>query len=217
MHGRAAQRGADGGEVRVGQFTELPTQTCEISVPGELAPGTTSPGRGWPGDERLELVEHDRLALVVVRAGLGRQRGRTAPRAPAAQPLPRALVGPEHTSRRPRLDDHVADRGPLGHRQAGHAVPVELEDAAHAAAHAVAAQELEHDVLGLHPRGQAAAQLDSGHPRTHSSNGRPAMATATSPPTPTASMASAPAVEVCESAPIISAPGRPKRSGGRSG
>ena len=87
-------------------------------------------------------------------------------------------------------------------------VAVELEDPAAAAAHAAPAQQLEHDVLRLHPRPQAPAQLDPDHDGPLDRYGRPAIATATSvAPAPIASMPSAPAIVVWLSAPTQHLPG----------
>ncbi len=96
----------------------------------------------------------------------------------------------------------------------GDALAVELEDPAAAAAHAAPAQELEHDVLRLHPRTRAGPASSTPTTSGRSTGyGRPAIATATSvAPAPIASIPSAPAIVVWLSAPSSTCPGRAKRS-----
>jgi len=62
--------------------------------------------------------------------------------------------------------DHIANRCPAGRRDVGHAITEELEDGAATAAYAVAAQQLQHDILRLNGFGQPSGQLDSDYPRT---------------------------------------------------
>src|SRR3954449_5380018 len=75
-----------------------------------------------------------------------------APPPRRGEPLARLLVGREDGGGRAQLGDHVRDRAPLGHRQRRRPGAGELEYLALAAANGQLSQQLEDDVLGLHPR-----------------------------------------------------------------
>lgn len=111
-------------------------------------------------DQRLELRKLHDLDLVVGGAGIGGERHEIVLALLVGEPLANAPVGWENGGCGAELRDHVADRAALRGRERGHPVPRELEDPSRAPAHPVAPQELEDDVLGLHPVGQFAAQLD---------------------------------------------------------
>src|SRR5919205_561175 len=104
------------------------------------------------GHQRPELAEVDLHAVVVLGAVVGPDVREVVLALLAAQPVSRLLVGREDRRGRAELGDHVRDRPALGDRQVGRARPGELEDLVLAAAGAQAPQELEDDVLGLHPR-----------------------------------------------------------------
>src|SRR2546430_14685159 len=81
------------------------------------------------------------------------------------EPLAGALVGREQSCGGAGLHDHVADGAALGRTQHWNALAEELEDTADATPHAAPTQQLEHDVLGLHPRRHPAAQGHADRPR----------------------------------------------------
>jgi hypothetical protein len=126
----------------------------------DLTNGDYVPGRVWLRDQWLERGEVDDLDLVVRRAGIRRQLDEIVLAALHRQPLASARVAREDGHRRPRLQGHVADGAPLRHREGLHALPYELEALSVTTSNAVTPEQLEHDVLGLHPVREPATQLD---------------------------------------------------------
>ena len=118
------------------------------------------------GDQRPQLGQIDLHPLVVGGPVVGRQVLPVALALLDAQPLARVLVGREHGRCGSQLGDHVGDRPALGDRQVGGAGAGELEHLVLAPRNAEAAQQLEDDVLGLHPRpSQRVLQVHLDHSR----------------------------------------------------
>src|SRR5205823_14314758 len=120
-------------------------------------------GRG--GDQWLQRIEIDHLHLVIRATGVCSERDPLIGTLLLGEPLVRALVGREQSGGGAGLHDHVADGAALGRTQRWDALAEELEDTADATPHAPPTQQLEHDVLGLDPRRQPAAQVHADHPR----------------------------------------------------
>ena len=108
-------------------------------------------GRRGEGDERLEAREIELDLVVVLRVGVGGERRPLVLAAEEGEVAPRRLVGREHARGQRQLGPHVADGRALRQRQRGRARAPVLEDLSTPAAHGVASQQLEDDVLGVHP------------------------------------------------------------------
>ena len=110
-------------------------------------------------------------------------RRRSPPRAPAPRARRASARRRGRLARRAELGDHVGDRAPLRVAKRGHAGPPELEHGAAPTAHP-AAQELEDHVLGscTHGRASSFSRWTPTILGQGSSNGCPAMQTATSNP-----------------------------------
>ena len=161
MHRAPAQDGGDDGEILERRVHGAADADLLRRRPGSLADRHDVPGRRGERDQRLELGQIDRLQLLVDHPGVGRQLDELVLPSLVRQPRPRALVAGEDPGRRPRFHDHVADRSAVGRAQGRDAVAVELEDPPAAAAHAAAPEQLEDDVLRLHPGRKRTAQLDA--------------------------------------------------------
>ena len=125
-----------------------------------LADRDDIPGTRWLGDERLELVQVDDLALVVLRVTVGGKVDEVCRPLLLGEPFLGARIAREEAGCRAELGDHVADRAPLRDRQGLHTRTGELEDPADAARHVPTAEKLEDDVLRLDPRAERAVELD---------------------------------------------------------
>ena len=163
MHRAPAQDGGDGGEILERRVDRAADAHLLRRRPDGLAHRHHVAGRRRQCDQRLQLAELDRLLLVVDRAWIGRQLDELVLPPLGGQPRRGPLVAGEDPGRGPRFHDHVADGSAVGRAQRGHALPVELEDPAPAAAYATPPEQLEHDVLRLHPVRQGPAQLDPDH------------------------------------------------------
>ena len=114
------------------------------------------------GHEGAELVQVDLDPIVV----LGAVVGPVLPLLPA-QPVTCLLVRREDRRCGAQLGDHVRDRAALGDREVGGPRAGELEHLVLAAAHTALAQQLQDDVLGLHPGPpEGALQPNLDHLRT---------------------------------------------------
>ena len=117
-------------------------------------------GRG-EGDERLEAREIELDLVVVLRVRIGGERCPLAFPAEEGEIAPRRLVGREHARGQGQLCPHVADGRALRQRQRGRARAPVLEDLSTPAAHRVASQQLEDDVLGVHPGTELSGEPDA--------------------------------------------------------
>ena len=144
------------------ELTELPTQTCRVGVPGHLADGNDV-ARATRAARSAARAPPGRSSPPRRRRRPGRRRARPIrPRGPARRASCRVCSSlGKMPDRRAGLHHHVADRPAVGRAQRRDPVAVELEDAAAPAADVPAPQQLEHDVLRLHPRAQPAAELDA--------------------------------------------------------
>ena len=142
-----------------------PTMTCSTGSPSTSETGTTRSGEPGQGDQRLERVQVELDAVVVLGVGIRSERPplRLAPE--QAEVLAGGLVGREHAGGEGQLGAHVADGGPLRQGQRRRAGPAVLEDPPAAAAHRVAPQQLHDHVLGRDPRPQPAGEPHRGDAR----------------------------------------------------
>ena len=113
---------------------------------------------GRRGDQGLERRQLDLVFDIVARPGIGAELapGLLAPLAP--EEPPGLVVRREHAGGRAQLGAHVGDDMAVHRAQARQARAVVLDDASQPALHAVAAQHLEHDVLGADPVRQISHQ-----------------------------------------------------------
>ncbi len=142
-----------------------PTMTCSISSPSTSDTGTTrsgDPGMATSGS-RLERSSSIRSSYSASASGASGRQSASRPR--SAEVLARRLVRGEHAGGQRQLGAHVADGGPLGQGERRRAGPAVFEDAAAAAAHRVAAQQLHDHVLGRDPRAQPPGEPHRGHAR----------------------------------------------------
>ena len=121
------QHGADEREVLVGGVHRRADAHLRDLGARELGDRDDVAGRRRLRDERLERAEVDLLGLVVRGAVVGGDRGEVVLAALAGEPLAHALVAGEDRGRPAGLDDHVADRAPLGRGQRRDAGAGELE------------------------------------------------------------------------------------------
>ena len=122
-------------------------------------------GGSGQGHQRLERAEVERDLLVVLRVGIRGERLPAFFPAEQREVVARRLVGGEDARGQRQLGAHVADGRALGQGQRGGARARVLEDLPAAAAHAVAPQQLEDHVLGVHPGLELAREGDADDAR----------------------------------------------------
>ncbi len=125
--------------------------TCAISVPATSSTGTTLSGlcglaTSGPSSPRSISTRSSYSA-----PSSGPTSTKSSSRSWRFSHSLVRLVGREHGGGGAELGDHVGDRRPLGDAEIGGPRPGELEHLVLAAAGAQAAEQLEDDVLGLHP------------------------------------------------------------------
>ena len=139
------------GKVLVTRVDARPHADLRDLRPRDLTDGNDLVRVRGERDERLQRGQVDDHLFVVPAAGVGEELPEVLPSLLSFQVLPTFAVAREDAGRRAELQDHVADRGPLGGVERGHARSVELVGLVDASLHGQTAKHLQDDVLGRDP------------------------------------------------------------------
>ena len=160
-----ARRNSEVAIARIGRGTDV---GLVDPLARDFAHRSHMPRAGWHGDQRLQARKIDLVMEVVVRARISDQFHPIVFSLPGTQEAANLVVGGEDSRRCAQFGTHVGDYVPIHRAQGVEARTIVLDDLAHAAFNAVAAQHLENHVLGAHPIRQPAGELhppDLGHGR----------------------------------------------------